>query len=160
MPVSADELRQAMRQWTTGVTIVTSRAEGIQNGMTVNSFTSISLDPPLVAVTLANHTRTHALVARSGVFAVTILSQLQAELADRFAGRIPEDGDRFHGLATFLLSSGAPLLADGLAWLDCRVVATHPLAESTLFLGEVDASRVIPDGEPLVYHSRIYRRLA
>ncbi|TLN16183.1 flavin reductase family protein, partial [bacterium] len=87
MQVLSEALRQAMRHWTTGVSVVTSRYGDAQHGMTVNSLASLSLDPPMLTVTLANATRTFELVKRSGVFGVTILGADQGPISDRFAGR-------------------------------------------------------------------------
>lgn len=151
-------LRNAMRHWVSGVAVVTSCFKGTRHGMTVNSLVSISLDPPLVAVTLANNTRTHRLVQQSGQLGITILSQAQAQLSDIFAGKVSENGDRFAGLEIFSLSSGVPLLAGGLAWLDCQVAFEHSMPHSTLFLGEVVAARLGPGGDPLVYFNRAYHK--
>lgn len=159
MQVTAEMVRHAMRHWTTGVAVVTSRFETQQQGMTVNSFTSVSLDPPLVSVTLAVGTRTQNLVEQSGVFGVTILSEGQADLADRFAGRMPADENRFGGLKTFELVSGVALLQDGLVSLDCRVVHRYPAGHSVLYVAEVVAIQHTSEGEPLVYHNRLYHKL-
>jgi len=159
MPDNGEALRQVMRRWTSGVAVVTSTWEGRAHGMTVNSFTSISLDPPLVSVTLANDTRTHAMVSQAGVFGVTILSEMQSELAARFAGRGAPDQDRFAGLDLVRLETGCPLLGNGLAFVDCRVYASHPLPHSTLFIGEVLQARTVDSLHPLVYFNREYHRL-
>ena len=159
MQVTAEMLRHAMRHWTTGVAVVTSRFEDHRNGMTVNSFTSISLEPPLVTVTLAVGTRTLRLVEQSGVFGVTILSEGQADLSDHFAGRTPSEEDRFAGLETFELVSGVPLLTSGLVSLDCRVIQSVPTETAVLFIGQVVAIQHTAEGGPLVYHNRLYHRL-
>jgi flavin reductase (DIM6/NTAB) family NADH-FMN oxidoreductase RutF len=148
-----------MRHWPTGVAVVTSQLAGFRHGMTVNSFTSVSLEPPVVAVTLANETRTCALLRQSGILGITILSESQAAISDRFAGRGLEDSDRFAGLETFTMITGAPLLIGGLAYLDCRVRASHPLERSTLFLLDVVAARPTTLSRPLVYFSREYHQL-
>lgn len=152
-------LRQSMRHWPTGVSVVTSISGAHRHGMTVNSFASISLEPAVVTVTLSHTTRTFNLVTESGIAGITILGQDQAEISDRFAGRIPEEGDRFAGLETFSLLSGAPLLSGGLAYLDCRVRAAHRLEHSTLFLLDVLAAQPAEDGSPLVYFNRGYHRM-
>ncbi len=157
--VPAESLRQAMRQWTTGVTVVTSRFGGLRHGMTVNSFTSLSLDPPLVSVTLALETRTQRLVEQSGIFGVTILKEDQAEISDRFAGRIPEGNDRFAGFEVFELVSGVPFIQGGLAFLDCKVIHAYAMRSSKQYIGEVVAVQIARDGHPLVYHKRVYHRL-
>jgi flavin reductase (DIM6/NTAB) family NADH-FMN oxidoreductase RutF len=148
-----------MRQWATGVTVVASQHDGVRHGMTVSSFTSISLTPPRVLVCLQRGTRTHDIIHKSGTFSITILSQHQQEISDRFAGRLGEDQDRFAGLETFNLLSGAPLLADGLAHLDCRMVASQAIGDHSLIIGEVLATRQPGAGKPLIYFERAYRRL-
>lgn len=159
MSLLSEDLREVMRHWTTGVSVVTSRHEGHTHGMTVNSLTSVSLDPPRVVVTLANRTRTCQLVQASGIFGVTILSEEQGEISDRFAGRVPDGDDRFHDLSLFSMKSGAPLLEGGLAFLDCQVVHTYSMPNSTLFVGEVLAARYEQGGNPLVYLNRKYHRV-
>jgi flavin reductase (DIM6/NTAB) family NADH-FMN oxidoreductase RutF len=154
-----EELRNAMRHWTTGVAIVTSFDGQHRHGMTVNSLTSVSLDPPIVTVTLAHITRTYALVSQSGVAGITILSSGQGVISDRFAGKVPEEQDRFAGLETFTIQTGAAFIRGGAAFLDCRVRATYPLGISTLFLMDVVEARPTEDTAPLVYFNRIYHRL-
>ena len=160
MPVEADLLRQAMRFWVTGVTVVTAAHKGVQHGMTVSSFTSLSLTPAQVLISLAQNTRTHDLVARSHFFGISILAINQQDVSDRFAGRIADEQNRLAGLETFTLSSGAPMITGGLAHLDCRVVTTLGSGTHTIFIGEVLAARNdIEDGDPLVYFNRAYKKL-
>ena len=158
--VDPDSMREAMRQWATGVTIVSSIYDGVRHGMTVSAFTSISLDPPLVLISLAKEARTHDLVERSKIFGVTLLKQGQEEISDRFAGRTTEDQDRFASLETFKLHTGAPFLIDGLSFLDCMVIDWHDIGDHTLFIGEVVAMQVESEGDPLIYYNRSYRRLS
>ncbi len=148
-----------MRAWTTGVAVVTATYAGEQYGMTVNSFTSISLEPPLISVALKQLTHTHELVVKAGMFAVTILASEQKELADRFAGKFPNMPNRFEGLETDSLEIDAPLLKNGMAYFNCRVVQSIPVGENTLFVAEVIAARGEGDGFPLVYHNREYWKL-
>lgn len=159
MTLDPEQLRRAMRAWTTGVTIVTAKMEGNQYGMTVNSFTSISLDPPLVSLVMRGSTHTHDLVERSGEFAVTILAADQKDLSDRFAGKFPEIKDRFEGVPTETLVIDAPLIKGGIACFNCRVVNSIVVGENTLFVAEVIAVRGEGEGEPLVYHNRVYHRI-
>ncbi len=160
MTINADELRMAMRQWATGISVVTSAYQGVRHGMTVNSFTSVSLSPPLVLVSLERQTRTHRLVEQAGVFGVTILNKDQQEVSDCFAGRLPEREDRFCNVDTYTLLTGTPFIAEGLAGIDCRVVAIYEAGTHTLFIGEVVALHIPTDnGEPLLYYNRAYHRL-
>lgn len=159
MTLDPEQLRHAMRAWTTGVTIVTAAHAGQRYGMTVNSFTSISLEPPLISVTLRQLTHTHELVERSGEFAITILSSNQGDLSDRFAGKQPGITDRFEGVETGRLLIDAPLIKGGMAYLNCRVVNTIPVGENTLFIAEVIAAQGEGEGDPLVYHNRVFWKL-
>jgi flavin reductase (DIM6/NTAB) family NADH-FMN oxidoreductase RutF len=163
MAVASEELRQAMRQWATGVTVVTSVYQNTRHGMTVNSFTSVSLDPPLILVSLERQTRTHRLVDQAGIFGVTILNKHQQEISDCFAGRLPEREDRFCNVETYTLATGAPFIKGGLAGLDCRVVSRYEAGTHTLFIGEVVALHIpslsVDSNEPLLYYNRAYRGL-
>lgn len=154
-----EALRNVMRCWTTGVVVVTSRMGAENHGMTVNSFTSVSLEPPMVTMTMKRGTRSHMLVEKSGIFAVTILAASQETLANRFSGRLDEGDGRFKGLKTFTMVSGAPLLEGGLAFLDCQVEHTHPLPDSTLFIGKVLAAQSSGTCDPLVYLNRTFHRV-
>lgn len=160
MALDSEQLRHAMRAWTTGVAVVTAQHDGHRYGMTVNSFTSISLDPPLISVALRQLTHTHELAEKSGEFAITILASHQKDLSDRFAGKLPHIQDRFDSVATETLAIDAPLIQGGIACFNCRVVKAIPVGENTLFVAEVIAVRGEGDGNPLVYHNRTYWRLA
>jgi flavin reductase (DIM6/NTAB) family NADH-FMN oxidoreductase RutF len=157
----ADLLRLAMRAWTTGVAIVTAARDGEQHGMTVSSFTSVSLDPPLIAISMQSGSRTRELVEASQAFGVTILSTSQQDLSERFAGRteLGNGGDRLEGLETETFVTGAPFIRGGLAFLDCRVRQAIHAGMNTLYIAEVLAVRGDDHEAPLVYHDRTYRRL-
>ncbi len=149
-----------MRAWSAGVTVVAAAHENDRHGMTVNSFTSISLDPALITVSLQNNTRTYELVMKSRAFGLTILSADQRYISDLFAGRLPESEERFSHVQTETLVTGSPLISGGLSWMDCRVVQTFDAGMNTLFIGEVIAARGTGIGEPLIYHNRDYWTLA
>ena len=159
MTLNAEELRAAMRAWTSGVTVVTAAYEGEKHGMTVSSFTSISLVPPLIVISLHTESHTHALVSKAGAFGVTILSANQQALSERFSGRLAETEDRLEEVETETLVSGAPFLKGGLAYLDCRVTQSIPSGMNTLFIAEVIEARGYNHKQVLVYHDRKYRRL-
>jgi len=160
MTLDPEQLRRAMRAWTTGVTVVTAIHEGQRYGMTVNSFISLSLDPPLISVSLKQLTHTHELVQKSGEFSITILSADQSGLSDRFAGKFPEITDRFEGVETERMVIDAPLLKGGVAFFNCRVMNSFPIGENTLFIAEVVAARGEGEGNPLVYHNRVFWKLS
>lgn len=159
MTLDPEQLRHAMRAWTSGVTVVTAAHDGERHGMTVSSFTSVSLEPPLVIISLHTESRTHRLVHAAGAFAVNILFADQGALSERFAGRASEEEDRFAGLEIEMLTTGAPVLKEALARLDCRVTQVISAGMNTIFLAEVVAARGEGEGQPLVYHNRKYWKL-
>jgi flavin reductase (DIM6/NTAB) family NADH-FMN oxidoreductase RutF len=167
MAVDSEELRRVMRQWATGVTVVAAQYKDVRHGMTVNAFTSVTLTPPLVLVSLERITRTRNLVEKAGHFGVSILDASQQNISEQFAGNLEEYEDRFTNVPTFTLESGAPFIVGGIAFLDCRVTAQHEVGTHTLFIGEVlDVRNEIEsqsseqvEGQPLIYYQRAYRRL-
>jgi len=159
MTLDPEQLRAAMRAWTAGVTVVAAAHKGHIHGMTVNSFTSISLEPPMITISLQTGSRTHELIEASGGFGLTILSSEQSKVSDIFAGRIKEVEDRFAELETETLTTGSPLIEGGLAWMDCRLVQTFHAGMNTLLIAEVVAAKGTGEGRPLIYHNREYWEL-
>ena len=159
MPIDPEDFRDALRHFPAGVTIVTVRAGDEVHGLTVSAFCSVSPSPPLVAVVIDHRHTAYPLLEREGaVFAVNILGESQRSLSDRFAW--VKDEDRFHEGDWLVGATGAPILQDALAWLDCTVHARLPAGGHTIYVGEVRASSVVrPDEEPLVYWNRGYRKL-
>ncbi|MEM9593650.1 MAG: flavin reductase family protein [Acidobacteriota bacterium] len=160
MPIPSEAYREALRMFASGVTLVTTRtAEGRAHGMTVSAFASVSPDPPLVTVIIDHqHTMHELLEGDNGVFAVSILAEGQQDLSNRFA--FTKDEDRFTGSDWTTAATGAPVLNDALAWLDCTVVSRQVAGTHTIYVGEVQASGVNrPDDPPLVYWNRGYRHL-
>jgi len=135
-----------------------SAYDGKAYGMTINSFTSISLDPPMVTVVLKNDTHVFDLVTKSQAFSVTLLSAEQQEMAKNFASKL-RGAERIASATMQTLPSGMPVLQGGLAWLDCRVVHTHAAGVNTLFIAEVAEAKVHSTENPLVYHDRGYRKV-
>ena len=160
MTVSGNYLRRLMRQWATGVTLVTAQDSHGPHGMTVSSFTAISLEPPLILVALERGARTHRIVEQVGHFAVVILRAEQRELAERFAGGIDDGDSRFEGVPYDLTPGGAPVPSEPLAYFDCQVVEAHPAGTHTVFLGLVTGGEAARSGLPLLYYNRGYRQLA
>jgi flavin reductase (DIM6/NTAB) family NADH-FMN oxidoreductase RutF len=133
--------------------------------MTVNSFVSVSLQPTLVSVCLQKTTETARAVIESAAFGISILAADQRSLSARFAGfdpAYPSDVDRFTGVKTHAVLTGAPLLTDALCWLDCKVWAVYDGSTHHIVVGEVVAASVIvPDLTrlPLIYYNRDYHHL-
>jgi flavin reductase (DIM6/NTAB) family NADH-FMN oxidoreductase RutF len=153
-----EDMRQAMRRWSTGVAVVTLRAGEELRGVTVNSFTSVSLEPPLVMICLDRRARTHDLLLASRRYCINILAADQQVLSDRFAGRRPGEHGRFDDCSQRQSPAGLPMLDSCLAWLDCRLVDLHPAGDHTIFIGLVTHAEHA-DGTPLLYHGGQYRAL-
>lgn len=160
MTVSSDDLRAWMRQWASGVTLVTAQDGRGPHGMTVSSFTSLSLDPPLVMISLEQGTRTYQMVRQVGRFAVVMLRADQQDLAERFAGGVEDSDSRFEGVPHRRSPGGSPIPEARLAYLDCRVVDSHSAGTHTIFIGQVTGGEAADSGAPLLYYNRDYRRLA
>ncbi len=161
MTVDRDELRETMRLWTSGITIVTTAAGDRRAGVTVSSFTSVSLEPPLILVCLQKGITALEIIRDSRVFAVSLLRAGQSPISAQFAGftPLPEGADRFYQIPTLTAITGVPILQDALAWLDCRVYTIVDGGGSEIVLGEVVATERRPDLQPLVYHNRGYYTL-
>jgi len=150
--VTADDFRAALSRWASGVTIVTAAGPV---GMTVSAFSSLSLDPPLILVSLARAAATHDPVLAAPGFAVHILEDDQAELSHRFATA----QDRFNGLDWSTGPYGAPLLHGGVARIACERHATVDGGDHTILIGRV-VQVDVHAGEPLLYYCGAYRGLA
>jgi flavin reductase (DIM6/NTAB) family NADH-FMN oxidoreductase RutF len=153
--VSGDELRRTMRNFPSGVSVLTTALEGQRIGVTIGSLVSLSLAPPLVGVSIGRELAVHELVREAGAFAVSILRGEQAALAAHFARGMPPIA-LWEGIAVRDGSIGAPLLADALAWLECRIVAEHAVGDHTLFIAEVVTAEEGPPGSALVYREHGY----
>ncbi|MHB1740543.1 MAG: flavin reductase family protein [Actinomycetes bacterium] len=161
-PVSGDGLRTAMGRFTTGVTVVTAVVEDLDYAMTATAFTSVSLDPVLVLVSVEKEARLHDAVMASGRWAVSVLDEHARPAATWFAlsGRpLYRQMDRVahrRGAHT-----GAALLSDALAWLECRSWAVYDGGDHSLVVGEVLGLELPhPEQAPLVHFRGRYRRLA
>ncbi|HQV69064.1 MAG TPA: flavin reductase family protein [Thermoflexales bacterium] len=156
MMMTPDIFKSVMRRWTSTVNVVTTQHDTVIHGLTVTAFSSLSMEPPMAFASINRHTRTHALITASGIFCVNILSEQMKNISDRFAGRMNNE-DRFAGLAHHVALTGAPVLDDAIAYLDCRVVNRHDEGDHTLFIGQVVAAAVQhPDGRPLLYGNGQY----
>lgn len=154
--MDAQTFKAAMAQFPTGVTVITTSLDGQWHGMTANSFNSVSLEPPLISVCIAKKLPTHDYVARSGVLAVNILSAEQTELGKLFAGFYNATvSDRFAGLDCATAQTGAPILPQVVAWLDCRVRQQHDAGDHTIFVAAALAGgTAVGQGASLAYHNR------
>lgn len=141
--------RRALGSFATGVAVVTTLAStGVPVGLTVNSFSSVSLDPALVLWSLRVHSGAFEIFSQATHFAVNVLSSEQQDVSRRFATR---DGEKFEGLAVRAGLGGAPLLPDCVASFECRTARTYIEGDHVLFIGRVERFETLPQAEPLIY---------
>lgn len=157
MSIEPSEFRRIMGHFVTGVTVVASRhpESGDACGLTANAVASVSLEPPLVLVCVEQGADSHDCIRDSGFFSINILAAHQERLSRRFASW--DVKEKFAGVAYHNEATGAPVLDDALAWVDCRVWASYPGGDHTIFVGEVvmgDAR----EGVPLLYYRGGYGR--
>lgn len=139
-----------LRHFPYGLYVVTVAQDGEEHGMTANWITQAAFEPPMVVVAIENLSRTMSLVRNSHHFAINLLLSGQRDLAGKLGRSSDQAPQKLKGLKTKPAPvSGAPVLLDGLGWVECRVVATLPAGDHTLVLGEVVGAGVEHDGEPL-----------
>ncbi len=158
-PGAADprSLRRVCGRFATGVAVIGACApQGKAVGLTVNSFASLSLEPPLIVWSLARHSPNAALFTPGARFGVNILRAGQGELARRFATPQP---DKFAGVPHWRCQHGVPYLEEALARLSCRVERADPAGDHLLIVGAVE-DLAASDGEPLVFYGGDFVRLA
>jgi flavin reductase len=154
-------LRAMMGRFATGVSVVAARHGPLLAGMTANAIASISVDPPLLLASVNQRNETHAAITESYAFAVSILAADQREIADCFAQPMTAAKlRRFCDAPWHEAETGSPVLDAAIAYFDCRLVASHPGGDHTLFIGEIVAAGYEEGVEPLVYFGSRYRRLA
>jgi 3-hydroxy-9,10-secoandrosta-1,3,5(10)-triene-9,17-dione monooxygenase reductase component len=153
---SKQDLRRIMGHYVTGATVVTATLEGQPYGMAVNSFTSVSLDPPLILFCPSKTSETWPLIERAGHFIVNILGQNQDELCRQFAAK---RGDRFAATELLYTLQGNPVLAEAVAFLDCRVQAVHEAGDHFVTIGHVLDMGLQQSGPPLVFYQGNFHQL-
>lgn len=163
-PMDADQqrwLRAMMARFATGVSVVAARHGPLLAGMTANAIASISIDPPLMLASINHRSETHGAILGSHSFAVSVLSAEQRALADCFAQPTTAAKlQRFCDAPWHDAETGSPILDGAMAFFDCRLVATHPGGDHTLFVGEIVAAGFEEDAEPLIWFGSGYRALA
>jgi flavin reductase (DIM6/NTAB) family NADH-FMN oxidoreductase RutF len=152
-PFNQHELRSAFGRFASGVTVVTTQHEEHAHGMTANAFISVSLEPPLVLVSVANRANLHRILPSVGRYGVSVLAEDQEALSNHFAGRTVE------GLhIPFIMRKGVPLLDGAVAHFIVQVVDAHPAGDHTLYIGQVEHFEW-RDDKPLLFFAGKYRRL-
>jgi len=156
MPAGED-LRGLMRYWPHGVSVLSIDYEGDRMGVTLSSLVSLSLDPPLVGISVGKQASCYELLRRAGAFAVSLLGSEQGDLARRFAaGRPPIV--HWDGVAV-REGKVAPLVEGGVGWIEARTVAEHDVGDHTFFVGAVVTVERGPSTHALMYRDREYHGL-
>lgn len=157
MTVDQATFRSILGRFASGVTVVTAREGEVDYGMTASAFCSLSLDPPLALVCVEHSARMHDVLERADAFAVNMLTADQEAVSRRFAEQ-PDD-DRFTGLGFDRGVTGAALLHETLAFLECELVGRHPGGDHTIFVGRVIAAEAGEGDRPLLYYRGGYTQL-
>ena len=156
-PIDPTDFRHVVSRYATGVAVVSTVAGGVRYGMTVNSFTSLSLDPVLVLFCCEHDATLHEPLLASGTWAMSVLTGAQEDVAREFAVRGRPGHDRFTGQrAQPGPRTGAPVLDGCLAWLECRTWATYDGGDHTIVVGEV-LDMGTAEGDALLYFCSSYR---
>lgn len=148
------EFRKAMGRFASGVTVVTVDVGGDIHGMTAASFFSVSLHPPLIAVSVDKRAHMHGFLEKENSFGVSILAREQERISDHFAGRQGASAD-----FTFVKECGIPLIAGALVHLCCSVEQRFPAGDHTIYLGRVEYLSFREDNEPLIFFGSRYHSL-
>ena len=156
MPINSKDFRSVMGTFATGVTIITTIDNGKPKGITANSFTSVSLEPPLVMFCLGKDSTNFEAFMSSNFFAVNILSANQEELSNKFA---LFEGDRFAGIKWSIWETGAPILSNVISAVDCRRATTHDAGDHIIMLGQVLRADILNAPQPLLYFQGSYSRV-
>jgi flavin reductase (DIM6/NTAB) family NADH-FMN oxidoreductase RutF len=155
---TGDDLRGVMRGYPHGVSVLTVDRDGERMGVTIGSLVSLSLEPPLVGVSIGKEASSYELLRRSGRFAVSLLAEDQEALAQHFARGVPPIA-HWSGIAVRDGELGPPLLEGAVGWLECRVWAEYDAGDHTVFVGEVLRAERDESKRPLVYIESSYRAL-
>lgn len=147
-PIDGQRFRQVLGNYPTGVTIVTAQHDGVPVGMTVGSFTSVSLDPPLVAFFPKTTSSTFPSIRQAGSFCVNVLASDQGAACSSF---VQSGHDRFADVAWRAAPSGSPILDGVVAWIDCDVESIVELGDHLMAVGHVRALDVASESSPLLF---------
>ena len=161
-PINGQEFRRVLGHYPTGVTVVTAACPGGPEGITIGSFTSVSLDPPLVSFCPGHDSDSWIRMRDVGSFCVNVLGDDQADVSTTFASKVD---DRFDGLRTRVEATGSPVINGCLAWIDCRLHAVHTAGDHDIVVGEVVALGTADGADdstsgPLVFLKGGYGRVA
>ncbi len=155
MSIPPDLFKTVLSRWASGVTVVTCRRDGGIHGMTASSFSSVSMNPPLVLICVDRRNRTHGFIQEQRCFGIHILERKQEEVSNQCAGFRGEEGNQLLDATHRAEATGAPILDGALAWMDCRLWQEYDGGDHTIFVGEIVAAGA-GEGDPLLWYARGY----
>jgi flavin reductase (DIM6/NTAB) family NADH-FMN oxidoreductase RutF len=159
MALTRDEYRRLIGCFATGVTVITAARGEEVRGMTANAVTSLSLEPLLLLICVDKRTVTHQFLEEAQHFAVNILAEDQEQVSRALASRDSEDARRLIGYRYRSGQTGAPILEDCLAYVECRITEVLEGGDHSIFIGEVEAGDVLREVPPLLFFRGKYSRL-
>jgi flavin reductase (DIM6/NTAB) family NADH-FMN oxidoreductase RutF len=159
MALTRDEYRRLIGCFATGVTVITAARGEEVRGMTANAVTSLSLDPLLLLICVDKRTVTHQFLEEAQHFAVNILAEDQEQVSRALASRDSEDARRLIGYRHRPGHTGAPILEDCLAYVECRVTEVLEGGDHSIFIGQVEEGEVLREVPPLLFFRGKYSRL-
>jgi flavin reductase (DIM6/NTAB) family NADH-FMN oxidoreductase RutF len=152
--INAVSFRETLGHFASGVTVITTMYENIVHGMTANAFCSVSLDPPLVLVSIDKRAHMQTLLAESGYYGVSVLARNQEALSRHFSGR-----SQVKLRVPFFWHSSCPLIEGSVAQLVCRIIAAYPVGDHKLYIGQVEALGSSNGNAPLLFYGGKYHTL-
>lgn len=153
MTVSNDLFRELMRRFAAGVTLVTFSENGKLGGLTVSSFCSLSMDPPLVLICIDREVASHESLEKTATFGVNICNSEQGKIALDFANPNIDKNELVRSLPHRITENGTPLLEGSLAAMECTITEKYDGGDHTIFVGRIEGGNFDEKAKPLVYYS-------
>ena len=143
---------KVLHKLTTGIYALTTKNEDEINGMIATWVSQVSSHPPLIVVCVKKERYSHHMIKDSGIFVLNVLKDSQKDLVSIFKSRVKTKSDKFKGIPYFIKNTGAPIVKDALAYLECKVTSSIDPGDHTIFLGEVISAEMLNEGSQLNIH--------
>ena len=153
VPISTNKFKKTLGSFVTGVTVVTTCLDSKLHGLTVNAFSSLSLNPPLVLICIDKKSESNKILKQSKIFAVNILSKDQKNLSKIFSDS--KNNNRFHKVKTTTKITGSPIIVNSLGYIDCSVEKIIPAGDHNIFVGKIKSLNT-KNLDPLIYYRGNY----
>tara|TARA_Y100000590_G_scaffold103424_1_gene117539 strand:- start:27722 stop:28189 length:468 start_codon:yes stop_codon:yes gene_type:complete len=153
VPISTNKFKKTLGSFATGVTVVTTSLNNKPYGLTVNAFSSLSLEPPLVLICIDKKSESNKILKQSKIFAINILNKNQKHLSKIFSDS--KNRDRFRGVKTSKKTTGSPIIVNSLAYIDCTVIKIISAGDHNIFIGNIESLNN-KNLDPLIYYRGKY----